>query len=171
MADQKESIRFIENFLIIWVDSKLHCKNKADNDIQNSIAALNDIVNSMKTFDRCEACIEFIKNDIKEEKVFLIVSGSLGKYLVPQIEHDIKLDSIYVFCRNKLKHEKWAIKEQHHKIMGIFPHIKEICDQLKQDVKHCEHEFTSIQTLGSQTSNISNHLDASFMYSQLLKEI
>ena len=29
---------------------------------------------------------------VKEEKVFLIVSGSLGQYLVPQIEHDIKLD-------------------------------------------------------------------------------
>jgi len=171
MAHLQEAVRFIENFVIIWVDSSLHCKNSSDDDIQHLIAALHLIVNSIKIFDTCETCIDFIHHQVKEEKVFLIVSGSLGEQLVPQIENDIKLDSIYVFFWKKFKHEQWATKEQHHKIMGIFTDIQDICNRLKEDIKHCEHDLTSIQTLGSQTSNISNELDASFMYSQLLKEI
>jgi hypothetical protein len=171
MAHQQESVRFIENFIIIWVDSKLHCRHQLDNDIQNSITALHRISNSIKLFDTCETCIDFVHNKVKEEKVFLIVSGALGEQLVPRIEHDIKLDSIYIFCWNKSKHEQWATKEQHHKIIRVFTDIKDIYNQLKEDIKHCEHELTSIQTLCSRTSKISDHLDASFMYSQLLKEI
>jgi hypothetical protein len=110
-------------------------------------------------------------NKIKDEKVFLIVSGSLGQQLVPKIEHDTNLDSIYIFCWDKLKHEQWANKDHHHKIIGVFTDIRDVCNQLKEDIKHCQYEFTSIQTLNSQTLKIVNHLDASFMYSQLLKEI
>ncbi|CAF1351110.1 unnamed protein product [Rotaria sordida] len=142
-----------------------------NNDIQTSITALRHIVNTIKTFDTCESCIDFINNQVKEEKVFLIVSGSLGQQLVPRIEHDIKLDSIYVFCLKKCNHEQWTSKEQHQKIKGIFIDIQDICNRLKEDIKQSQHELTSIQTLSSQTSRISNYLDASFMYSQLLKDI
>ncbi|CAF4686408.1 unnamed protein product, partial [Rotaria sp. Silwood1] len=89
----------------------------------------------------------------------------------PNIEHDIKVDSIYVFCFKKPEHEQWATKEQHRKIKGIFTDIQDVCNQLKEDIKQCQQELTPIQTLGSQTLKISNHLDASFMYSQLLKDI
>ncbi|CAF2826728.1 unnamed protein product [Rotaria sp. Silwood2] len=171
MADQQQEIRFIENFIIIWVDSKLRRRNRRNEDIQTSITKLRHIVNLIKMFDTCESCIDFIDNKVKQEKVFLIVSGSLGQQLVPSIEHDIKLDSIYVFCCKKFKHEQWARKENHRKIKGIFTDIQDICNQLKEDIKHCQNDLTSIQTVGSQTLEISNHLDASFMYSQLLKDI
>ncbi|CAF2873893.1 unnamed protein product [Rotaria sp. Silwood2] len=171
MAHQQQETRFIENFIIIWVDAKLRHRNTTDDDIQASITALRSIVNSIKVFYTCESCIDFIDNKVKEEKIFLIVSGSLGRLPVPSIEHDIKLDSINVFCFNKFKYEQWATKEQHRKIKGIFTGIQDICNQLKEDIKHCQQELTSIQTLGSKTLKISNQLDASFMYSQLLKDI
>jgi hypothetical protein len=171
MAHQQDPIYFIESFIIIWVDAKLHDKDNFDDDTQHSIAALHHIANSIQLFDTSETCIDFIKHKIKEEKIFLIVSGSLGEHLVLQIEHDIKLDSIYIFCWDKVKHEQWTNRDHHHKIIGVFTDIREICDQLKEDIKHCQHESTSIQTLSSQTLKVVNHLDASFMYSQLFKEI
>ncbi|CAF2616139.1 unnamed protein product [Rotaria sp. Silwood2] len=171
MAYQQQETRFIENFIITWVDSKLRRRNRTDNDIQTSITVLRRIVNSIKIFDTCELFIDFIDNKVKEEKVFLIVSGSLGQQLVLNIEHDTKIDSIYVFCFKKSKHEQWDTKEQHHKMKGVFTDIQEICNQLKEDIKQCQQELTPIETLSSHTLKISNHLDASFMYSQLLKDI
>ncbi|CAF3322563.1 unnamed protein product [Rotaria sp. Silwood2] len=171
MAHQQKIVRFIENCIIIWVDSKHSRRNRTDNDIQTSITALRHIVNSITLFHTCDACIEFINSKVKEEKIFLIVSGSLAQRLVPQIEHDIKLDSIYIFCLNKSKHEQWARNEDHRKIKDIYTNIRDICDQLKEDIKQCDYESISIQILGSQILKNFNHLDASFMYSQLLKEI
>jgi hypothetical protein len=171
MACEQTPVRFIENFIIIWVDSNLHHKNITDDDIQTSIAALRQIVNSIIFVDTNDACIDFIDKKIKQEKIFLIISGSLGQHLIPQIKHNINLDSIYIFCMKKIKHEQWATKNQHHKIKGIFTDIQDVCNQLKEDIKQCKHEFSSIQILGLQTSKVCNHLDASFMYSQLLKEI
>jgi hypothetical protein len=171
MACEQTPVRFIENFIIIWVDSNLHHKNITDDDIQTSIAALRQIVNSIIFVDTNDACIDFIDKKIKQEKIFLIISGSLGQHLIPQIKHNINLDSIYIFCMKKIKHEQWTTKNQHHRIKGIFTDIQDVCNQLKEDIKQCKHEFSSIQILGLQTSKVCNHLDASFMYSQLLKEI
>ena len=164
-------MRFVESFIIIWVDVNLHPDNPIDHDTQHSRNILYEIVNTVQLFDTCEKCLDFIHNKIKDEKIFLIVSGSIGQHLIPQIEHDSRLDSIYIFCRDKSKYEQWAATEQHQKINGIFTKMEDLCDQLKEDIKHGQHELTSIQTLGSHTSKITNHLDASFMYSQLLKEI
>ena len=164
-------MRFVESFIIIWVDAKLHPDNPLDDDTQHSRNTLHQIVNTVQLFNTCGKCLDFIHNKIKDEKIFLIVSGSIGQNLIPQIEHDNRLDSIYIFCWDKSKHEQWATREQHHKVNGIFTKMEDLCDQLKEDIKHGQHELTSIQTLGSHTSKITNHLDASFMYSQLLKEI
>lgn len=171
MADQQNTMCFVENVLLIWVDAKLNPEGHFDHDTQRSITALYQLANSIKLFDRCETCIDFLTDKLKEEKVFLIVSGAMGERLIPRVEHDIRLDSIYIFCWKKSKYEQWTCKEQHQKVIGIFTDIRDVCQQLKEDIKHCQHELTSIQTLGSQTSKIVNHLDASFMYSQLLKEI
>ena len=171
MSHSAKSVRFVESFIIIWVDARLHSDQPLDEDTEHSRAALHQIVNSVKLFDTSDKCIHFINDTIKDEKVFLIVSGSIGQDLVPQIEDDHRLDSIYIFCWDKSKHEQWANKQQHHKVNGVFTNIKELCAQLEEDIKHSQHEFTSIQTLPSDTSKITDHLDASFMYSQLLKEI
>ena len=171
VSSQEKLMHFVESFIIIWVDGKLHPDQPFDEDTEYSRVKLHQIVNSVKLLDTSDKCIDFINDEVKVEKIFLIVSGSIGQDLVPQIEDDERLDSFYIFCRDKLKHEQWANKDQHAKINGIFTHIDELCVQLKDDLKNSQHELTAIQTLPSHTSNITNHLDASFMYSQLLKEI
>src|SRR4051812_22596561 len=120
MADQHEAVCFVESVLIIWVDAKLHPEGHFDHDTQHSITTLQQLANSIKLFDRCETCIDFLADELKEEKVFLIVSGTMGEHLIPRVKHDIRLDSIYIFCWKKSKHEQWACKEQHQKIVGVF---------------------------------------------------
>ena len=164
-------MRFVESFIIIWVDDKFDLHDTFDEETERCRATLHQIVNSVEFFDTCEKCISFINHEVKDEKIFLIVSASLGQRLVLSIENDIRLDSIYIFSPNESKHNQWATREQHHKINGVYTNIEDLYQQLREDIKNCQHELTSIQTLGSHTPNITNHLDASFMYSQLLKEI
>ncbi|CAF4430936.1 unnamed protein product, partial [Didymodactylos carnosus] len=90
---------------------------------------------------------------------------ALGQSTVPNIHHLPQLDSAYVFCRNKTKHEQWT--KEWSKVKGVFTGIDLICDRLKQDTQQCDHDSVSISVT---TSGHLGNLDPSFMYTQLLKE-
>jgi hypothetical protein len=87
-------IETVENFIVIWLDSNI---NESNEGTRNSIDHLRQIVNSVKTFDEAARCIDYL-NDVKHEKVFMIVSGSLGQHVVPRISSLNQWTSIYVFC-------------------------------------------------------------------------
>ncbi|CAF5083701.1 unnamed protein product, partial [Rotaria sp. Silwood1] len=115
-----------------------------------------------------------------DEKVFVISSGAFGQHLVPEI-HDIPhLDTIYIFCGNKARHEQWV--KQWSKIRGVFTSIKPICELLKKVARDCEHDAIPMSFvpkrmtiaaaegggLGQQTFG---RLEPSYLYSVLFKEI
>ena len=104
----------IETFVIIWVDSNITSSNK---DIQNSIDHLRRIVNSIKTFTDVDQSIDYL-SDVINEKVLMIVSGSLGQHIVPLIYEMSQLVSIYIFCENKSRYELWTSKI--NKVKGVF---------------------------------------------------
>jgi len=156
--------RVVENFIVIWLDSTI---SETNEDTQNSITQLRHIVNSIKTFTDPDQCIDFIIQ-IEQEKIFLIISGSLCQKLISLIDDMTQIDSIYIFCQHKSKHELWANK--HRKIKGVFDQIEPICDVLEQDVRQSETNLIPISIIPS-TSTQLNELDQTFMYSQLLKEI
>ena len=106
--------------------------NETNKDTQYSITQLRHIVNSIKAFRDPNQCIDFI-TDVGDEKVFLIISGSLGQKLVPLLENITQINSIYVFSNNRQINEEWASKYQ--KLKGVFTHIQSICDVLKQDIR------------------------------------
>ncbi|CAF4167778.1 unnamed protein product [Adineta steineri] len=97
----------------------------------------------------------------------MIVSGSLGKHIVPRV-HDIsQVDSIFIFCHNKEWHNQWA--KEWPKIKGVFTDITSICEALKPAVHQCEQNTTSISFVASNKK--LDQLDPPFMYTQILKEI
>jgi len=66
-----------------------------------------------------DRCIGSIRDDLKNKRVFLISSGSLGAKIVPQI-HDLpQIYAIYVYCANVKYHQEWAQK---------YPKIRVVCD-------------------------------------------
>ncbi|CAF1554503.1 unnamed protein product, partial [Rotaria sp. Silwood1] len=96
--------RVLENFLLIWLDANL---DESKDDYKKSIQHLRHIVAAITTFTDPDQCVDFL-SDIKDEKVFMIVSGALGQYIIPQIQACSQLDSIYIFCDNQSVHEQWA---------------------------------------------------------------
>jgi hypothetical protein len=97
--------RRAENGLLIWLDGNIdEMNNKTCSD---SILQLRNIFNSIHFFKDCEQWIDFL-NGIIDEKAYMIIFERLGEMIVPKTHSLIQVDSIYIFCMDKPKHEQWA---------------------------------------------------------------
>ncbi|CAF1149735.1 unnamed protein product [Rotaria sordida] len=147
--------RVLQNFLLVWLDANL---DESKKDFKKSLRHLRRVVASITTFTDAQECVNFL-SEIKREKVFMIVSGSLGQHVIPDIEAWSQLESVYVFCRDQVAHEQWASKIS--KVKGVHTKIKPICKALQIDRENCDRAMISISF---------NGIDPLFMYTQLLKE-
>ncbi|CAF4379756.1 unnamed protein product [Rotaria sp. Silwood2] len=147
--------RIIQNFLLIWLDANL---DETKDDFKSSLKHLQHVVASTTTFTDAEECFKFI-DEIKKEKVFMIVSGALGRQVAPELQVMPQLEAIYVFCGNKSYHEEWA--KTIPKVKGVYTDIKPICQALEIDRQRCDQAMIPVSF---------NGLDPLFMYTQLLKE-
>jgi len=160
--------RITQNFVLIWVDASIDESTKG---CQNTLTQLRSVVNNVNIFTQPDQCIQFI-NGLKDEKAFVITSGSLGQHLVPDIHALPQVDAIYIFCGNKSRHEKWT--KEWNKIKGIHADIKSICQALQLAGKQCNQDSISVSFVtvneGASSQNL-NQLEPSFMYTQIFKEI
>ena len=156
------------NILLIWLDASIDENNAA---CQNTITHLRRTVNTINTFTDSQECIEFLE-DMVDEKVCMIISGSLGQQMMPRVHNLSQVDSIFIFCNNKKYHEEWT--KNWPKIKNVFTEIGSICDGLKQVAQQCEQNAISISIMGDgddEMKKSGNRLDSSFMYTQIMKEI
>lgn len=174
MSSEKEKNnsqpRRAQNFLLVWVDTNI---DETKVDFQNSLTQLRSVVNDVKTITKPDQCVQFLKS-IQQEKAFLIVSGSLGQHLIPDIHSFSQLDVIYIFCNDQKRHEHWSRKWT--KVKGVHTNIKPICEALRSAVKQCNQDSIAVSFVpvsegtGATTENL-NQLDPTFMYTQIFKEI
>jgi hypothetical protein len=160
--------RIVQNFLLVWMDAKI---NQSNADYQNALAQLRNVVNDVHLFTEPDQCVDFL-TDIKDMNAFLIADGRLGQQIIPHM-HDIpQLDAIHIFCGNKSRHEEWTKKWA--KIKGVHTDIKSICDALQSTAKRCNEDSIAVSFMsvdeGASGQNL-NQLEASFMYTQIFKEI
>ncbi|CAF1342469.1 unnamed protein product [Rotaria sordida] len=147
--------RVLQNFLLIWLDAAF---DESKENYKESIQHLRHIVASITIFMDADQCVDFL-SDIEDEKVFMIVSGTLGQHIIPEIQVCPQLASIYVFCDNQSIHEYWI--KTIPKVKDVYTQIEAICEVLKIDCEHCDQDMIPISYHG---------IDALFMYTQLLKE-
>ena len=160
--------RIVQNFHLVWLDGNIDEKK---NDFCNSITKLREVVNTVHTFTDIGECIDFI-NTVQEERAFLISSGALGQTTVPVIHDKPQVNTIYIFCRNKARHEQWA--KDWTKVAGVYTNILPICAALKQAAHDFDHNSISISFAPKSDGAVNENqdtLDCSFMYTQILKEI
>jgi tetratricopeptide (TPR) repeat protein len=165
---QRVNIKMVQNVLLIWLDSSIDHNN---DDCRNTVSQLRRVVNDVNTFTDGDRCIQFIER-INNEKVCMIISGSLGEHIVPRVHNMSQVDSIFIFCGNKKRYEQWV--KGWSKIKGVFTDIAPICEALKQAANECEQNAIPISfmaTSGDITTKSLNQLDCTFMYTQIMKEI
>ena len=98
--DEQRTLRFILLDSVLIADSILHGQQG-----QIKMLTRNDIVQ----FQNDEECQKYIEHK-SNHRLVLITSGSCGLKLVPQIHHHPQVISIYVFCMDEIRHQKWACK-------------------------------------------------------------
>jgi tetratricopeptide (TPR) repeat protein len=165
---QRVNVRMVQNVLLIWFDTETDENN---NDYRNMVNQLRRVVNDINTFTDGDQCIQFIES-INNEKVCMIISGSLGEHIVPRVHNVSQLDSIFILCEDKRRHEQWT--KDWSKIKGVFTDIAPICEALKQAANECEQNaipMSFIATGGDTFTKSLNQLDCTFMYTQIMKEI
>jgi len=73
--------------------------------------------------------------NIKDEKAFVIASGSLSQQLDPIIHNLPQVDAISIFCGKKSRYEQWA--KEWIKIKCIHTDIKLICQAVQPRFHRC----------------------------------
>ncbi|CAF3744386.1 unnamed protein product, partial [Adineta steineri] len=131
IANRRLNIQRMQNVLLIWLDNSI---NENNADCSNTIKQLKRVFNNICIFTDGEQCLEFIRT-ITNNTVCMIVSGSLGQYIVPHIHTMPQVDTILIFG-NK---EEWckSCTKEWPKIRGIFTEIIPICEALKQADDQC----------------------------------
>ena len=158
----------VQNYLLVWLDANATTSSQ---DSQHTLEQLRTIVNDVNTFIEPEQCLTFLQ-DIQLEKVFVIVSGSLGRDHVPRIHPMTQVDAIFIFCGDTTRHGEWVKKWL--KVKGLHTHIKPICAALELAVKQCNQDsiplsFAQVSEDDAGEINL-NQLEPSFMYTQLFKK-
>ncbi|CAF1246083.1 unnamed protein product [Adineta ricciae] len=131
------------------------------------------IVNTIDQFTDYDECAYFLEQ-IKDEKIFMIISGDLVEHVVPALHDTPQLDSIFVFCGNQTLNEQWV--STWPKVKGVFTNIELICQSLKKAALRCDQNFIRISLVPPNDTSATfnqnlNQLDHTFMYTQILKEI
>jgi tetratricopeptide (TPR) repeat protein len=155
------------NFVVVWLDKEIE-KTKENQDSKALIR--HTVRNQLKTFENPDECVDYIITE-QNKRIFFIVSGSFGYYIVPLIYQLPQIQSIYIFCVNRQRAEEWA--QPHLKISGVFTSKKTLVEKLRDDIHACDkdsHLPMSIFHLEDRQNSLRNLTEdsATFMWYQLL---
>lgn len=75
--------------------------------VQNTLAQFRQIVHTIEIFTDIDECANFLVQ-IQDERVCMILSDSIGFYIVPCLHDMSQLDSIFIFSTTyKNNHPQW----------------------------------------------------------------
>jgi hypothetical protein len=94
----------LESLSLIWLDANVNI-SRENLDVQKR---LRSTINFLKTFHDVAECEAHIRSVPAGDRVLFIVSGGLGRDIVPRIHMLRQVIAIYVFCSNKQIHEQWT---------------------------------------------------------------
>ncbi|CAF1308311.1 unnamed protein product [Adineta ricciae] len=157
------AVHKMPSVVTIWLHDSVDHNNK---DFQYTISQLERIVSHVNTFTDNDECVEFILNS-SQNKVYIILSDLVGRYLVPCIHDMPQVDSIFIFCENQRRHKTWTTIST--KIKGVFIDIKSLYEAVKNIFNRYEQNAMPMSFLASERR--LDQLNPSFMYTQLFKEV
>ena len=160
--------RVTQNFRLVWFGADLN--EGINDDVRQSLVQVKRLVNTIDTFNDPQSCADFLHH-IHDEQVLLIVARPSEEELIHRV-HDISsLNGIFMFSplaslrTDRLK--SWT------KVKGDFGDVPSLHLALQQAMRQCEQDSIqiSIVTADDTSTKDLEHIEPSFMYTQLLKEI
>ena len=115
----QEEQKNLETYSLLWLDAKV---NDSVENIETQ-QRLRTSINHLKTFQYADQCIRYVES-LPKDRFVLIVSGRLGNEVVPQIHHFRQVYSIYVYCLDKERNERWA--KRYPKVKSVIGETRSI---------------------------------------------
>ncbi|CAF4261650.1 unnamed protein product, partial [Didymodactylos carnosus] len=154
-----------ESVILIWLDPNIG----SDDDTQRTVAMLREINDFVVSHTHLDSCIDHITN-VQNERIFLVTSGKCAIDLLPHVEIQSQVDSIFIFCLkpNKYKH----LQNEYSKIIGIFNEREELVKSIKNNIDLVEKQIQSFSFYNQQksTRDLTSE-SASFLWFQLFKDL
>ncbi|CAF3648134.1 unnamed protein product [Rotaria socialis] len=152
----------LEDCIIVWLDLQFCAK-------PHYIDKLRGVVNYLRIFDNTDICMQYI-SAIKQEQVFLIISGRTGKHIIPLVHHLSQLNSIYIFCIKDQRHITWS--SNYSKVKGVFIDEDKLYDRLSKDVLLCSSQ-TPMSIIEYERTSHALNKDGKplFLWSQILLQV
>ncbi|CAF2228318.1 unnamed protein product [Rotaria magnacalcarata] len=152
-------------FSLIWLDGNTNAK-----EVRDTEQKLRSIINQVQKFADIEPCQKYIKERSTKERLIIIVSGRLGREIVPSIHNLRQVISIYVYCLDKEGNEKWS--SQYKKVKAVVVKLDELLCRIKDDHKIEEiveqplsiNIFTTSTGVGTSTTGFNGQ----FVFFQVL---
>ncbi|CAF0815753.1 unnamed protein product [Adineta ricciae] len=158
----------LETFSLIWLDASV---NKTD-DNQHTQDELRATIHQLKTFEDSERCLKHILSTGNGDRIVLIVSGSLGRTIVPRIHNLDQVLSVYVYCQDQTANEQWS--SRYPKVKAVVTDTKELIVRIQIDQEKRQQSriyeplpisiFDTKIVHAKLTTNLQGHL----VHSQLL---
>ncbi|CAF1133934.1 unnamed protein product [Adineta ricciae] len=160
----------VQNVILVWLDEKMD--EKGNSFWRNAIAEFRHEINTIHTFTESDPCVLFLSKHM-DEKICLIISGTLGQKIIPTIYNMSQVYSILIFCDNKKEFKRWA--KNWTKIFGVFTHSADLAKALEEIVDICEQDSIGINLLSMNDVDAAkrdeDQMPFSFVYPSILKEI
>ncbi|CAF1496191.1 unnamed protein product [Rotaria magnacalcarata] len=102
----------LETYSIFWLDVSVN--NEENISAQKK---LRSIINQLRTFVDPEDFLEGVRFIQQGDLTILIVSGQMGRIVVPEMQKLAQVSSIYVYCFDKEPNLQWS---QPYKKVFIF---------------------------------------------------
>ena len=96
----------LESVCLVWLDASAN--TSAENIATQK--QFRTITHHFKIFQTVYDCEQYIQQKPRDDRIFFICSGQLGREIVPRIHHYRQIFAIYVYCQNKQANEEWANK-------------------------------------------------------------
>ncbi|CAF2977620.1 unnamed protein product [Rotaria sp. Silwood2] len=155
----------LEDFCLIWLDDSANAKDNRDTEQK-----LRSIINTLRKFQDVKHCQKFIEERSQNNRVVMIVSGRLGREIVPSIHKIRQIISIYVYCMDKERNKQWAVNFP--KIKAVVVELDELVSRIKADYKiqkSVEEPFSiNTFTIGSGAGTSTTGVNGQFVFSQVL---
>ncbi|CAF1320040.1 unnamed protein product [Rotaria sordida] len=149
-----------EETTLIWCDKNIDIHD----DTKKRTELLQQVNDYILICSNLDTCLEYI-NQIKTEKLFLILSGQSADEMIDKV-HDYKqVDSIYIFCINNIKYEHY-LKEDHekyYKLVGIYTEHESLLRAIQENIRYLikqsqatslfEQDERSMRNLSSELHN------------------
>ena len=157
----------LEDLVVVWLDETINNDNPIWLKRQNR---LQDRISFIRTFVDQTECIKYISS-ICDEHIFLILSGSIGEIILPEIHDRTQLHEIYLFCYDTVKHEQWS--KSYSKIRGVFNDENSLIMCLEKDVKMYSNSLLPINIAQSNERSLQDIDDeqVAFIWFQLMVEV